>query len=662
MIDEHEYSKFIIELLKSKIHDNKNILSEKEQVIIEALDNYYQSKGSIKDYGDELAMLDEINYAKGISNIANRQLSRYIMMLDKPYFGRLDFKNEWGEIPYYFGIETLIDKENIVVYDWRSPVANLFYDSIMGKSSYESPNGRVDGEVTLKRQYKFKNGELVYYTDMLSNINDELLLDTLKNSNDMVMKNIVATIQKEQNKVIRYLDNKNVLVLGVAGSGKTSIALHRIAYLMYKDSLKYNSSSVCFITPNNVFFNYIDNVLPELGEDNVINLTLNKIALVMLRNDIYKLKLKLESKEEYFERVIDNNLVYDYDGRFIELNKFLNNKLESLFNDKIGLKIKGLTFSSALFKELYFNKFSRRNYYRRKKLIKEFLIDRVSTQSKISGEVIKNIELFMDKLLPEVDYFELYNEFLEEYNYDTNIIHRGLLKYENIYQLIYIRLFFKESNIFDKYNHLLIDECQDLNIFEREVITKLFKCSKTYLGDRNQRLFIQESYKDKFDGDVITLNNSYRSSKQIFDFLNTIIKNNGVNTVNRIGKEVEIIEFDDNTKMLDNLVEVINSYKGKSLGIITKSFKDSKRIYEKIKNRCRVSLLDYKGKDIKRGCVIGCVFLSKGLEFEKVIVLEANNIKYCTDIDKNYLYIACSRAMHELSLFSNGKLTSLINK
>ena len=655
MLDEYKHASYIRDVLNRKIDENKGVLDEKQQAIIDNINGYYGASSTSKDYADELQMLDEINYAKAISNIANRQLSRYIRMIEKPYFGRLDFKNEWGEKPCYFGIESLIDDEEIVIYDWRSPIANLYYDSIMGKASYESPNGVVNGEVTLKRQYKFKNGKLVYYTDMIANISDDLLLDTLKNSNNMVMKNIVSTIQKEQNKVIRHLDNKNVLVFGVAGSGKTSIALHRIAYLMYKDSLKYDASKVCFITPNNIFFKYIDNVLPELGEDNVVNLT-------MLRNDIYKLKIKLENKEEYLERMIENKLEIDYNNRFTDLNEFLNNKLEELFNDKIGLKLKGLTFTNSLFKELYFNKFSRRNYYRRKKLIKDFLIDRISNSNKVTMEVIKNVDIFMDRLLPDVNYFDLYNEFIDKYNYSKDIYLKGNLKYENIYQIIYIRLFFKDSTIFDKYSHLLVDEYQDLNVFERCVVDKLFNCSKTYLGDINQSLFIQEGFSKDFDGDIIKLNNSYRSSKQIFDFLNRIIKNDGVNTVNRNNKEVEILEFTSNDKMLEKLVKEINEYKGKSLGIITKSYKDSKKIFDKIKNKCNINLLNYKGKDIKRGCVIGSIYLTKGLEFEKVIVLDVSEENYQSKIDQNYLYIACSRAMHELSLYSVGKVTKLINK
>ena len=251
---------------------------------------------------------------------------------------------------------------------------------------------------------------------------------------------------------------------------------------------------------------------------------------------------------------------------------------------------------------------------------------------------------------------------ITKYNYEKNIFTKTELKYEHIYPLIYIRLFFKKSTIFDKYNHLLVDEYQDLNVFEREVIDSLFICSKTYLGDINQSLFIQESFQNSFNGSLIKLNNSYRSSKQIFDFLNLIIKNEGINTVERNGKDVEILKSDDEKEMLDTLVNMILTYNGKSLGIITKSFKDAKKLYDKIKNKCDVNLLNYKSKDIKRGCIIGSLYLTKGLEFEKVIVIDVSENKYRNNIDRNYLYIACSRAMHELSLLSIGEVSKLINK
>ena len=274
-------------------------------------------------------------------------------MLDKPYFARVDFKNEWGEYPYYFGIETLLDNNEVVVNDWRSPIANLYYEGIEGKASYDSPSGEVEGEISLKRQYKFDRGNLVCYVDMGMSISDELLLEILGKNNGIVMRNIVSTIQKEQNQAIRYIGDNDLLVLGVAGSGKTSIALHRIAYLVYKDSIKYDSNRVCFITPNEIFFKYVDNVLPELGEDNAVNMTMNEIARTILKMDLYKNKLRVENKIDYLEKIIVNKKQFDSDGFIVKLDNFLDKKLADLFTEKIGLKIGGLTFGGELFKELY---------------------------------------------------------------------------------------------------------------------------------------------------------------------------------------------------------------------------------------------------------------------------------------------------------------------
>lgn len=659
-IDEYKKAEEVINLLKSKIADNETLIKEKSKSISDTFNGFFNPKDSSMMDMTGNQMMDYINYDRSINNMANRQLIRYIMMLKKPYFSRVDFKNEWGEVPYYFGIETLIDNNDVVINDWRSPIANLYYEGIEGKASYESPSGVVDGEITLKRQYKFNNGKLDCYVDMGMNISDELLLDVLGKNNDVVMQNIVSTIQKEQNQAIRYIGDNDLLVLGVAGSGKTSIALHRIAYLVYKDSIKYDANKVCFITPNEVFFKYVDNVLPELGEDNAVNMTMNEVARTIMKMDLYKNRLRVENKIDYLEKIINGKKEFDSDLFFIQLNDFLNNKLTSLFTEKIGLKHAGLTFSSELFKELYFNKFKRRNYSERRKFVKEFLKDRISNEKKVTKSDMDVIDNFVNKLLPEINVFEVYNEFLYSINYGGEVIRRNVIGYEHIFPLCYVKIFFRGCKLFDKYNHLLIDEYQDLNVIERNVIQRVFNCNKTFVGDLNQKLFSQNYNELSNNFKVVELNNSYRSTLEIFEFLETIIKSKGVNGVKRHGKDVEFRTFDSELKEKQYLKKLVAEYEGKSLAVICKTKKQASKLYLELSDFNNVSFLDTKNKEIKRGIVVSGVSLVKGLEFDKVIVYGADDKNYNNDIDRNYFYIACSRAINELVILGENKITSLV--
>lgn len=658
-IDEYKKASEVINVLKGKIADNRSLIREKNNAINEAFNSFFNPKSSSSIDISETEMINSINYDRSINNMANRQLTRYVMMLKKPYFARVDFKNEWGELAYYFGIETLIDNNEVIVNDWRSPIANLYYEGIEGKSKYHSPSGIVEGEITLKRQYKFDNGILSCYVDMGMNISDELLLEVLGKNNGLVMQNIVSTIQKEQNQAIRYLGDNDLLVLGVAGSGKTSIALHRIAYLAYKDSIKYDANKICFITPNEVFFKYIDNVLPELGEENAVNMTMNDVARTILKMELYKNKLKLENKIDFLEKVINGKEVANTDYFFDKLKKFLEYKMESLFGDKLGLKIGSQTFSSELFKDLYFNKFKRRNYSQRKIFIKEYLKDRVSNEKKVTNSDIEIIDAFVNKLLPEINFFEIYEEFLKSIDYGDKVIRRGVIGYGHIYPLCYIKIFFRGCKLFEKFNHLLIDEYQDLNIIERVVIQQIFSCNKTFVGDLNQKLFSQ-NYDDFSNLKVVELNNSYRSTIEIFNFLETIIKSKSVNGVKRIGKEVELKLFYSEEEEKQYLKELVRNYRGRSLAIVCKNRKQASKLFMEFSDFDNVSLMDIKNKEIKRGVVISSVSLIKGLEFDKVIVFGANKKNYCKEIDRNYFYIACSRAINELLILSNDSFTSFV--
>ena len=660
-IDEFSKAKEVLDLLKEKTNENEKLIDEKTRSINETFNNYFNKKDLSIDMTKK-EMIESITYDKAINKIANRQLNRYFLMLDKPYFGRVDFENEWGEVAYYFGIESLLKNNEVIVNDWRSPIGNLYYEGVYGKSSYVSPKGVVEGNITLKRQYKFDKGELKHYVDTGLSISDELLIDVLGKNSDVVMKNIVSTIQKEQNEAIRYNNDNDLLVLGVAGSGKTSIALHRIAYLVYKDSIKYDSSKVCFITPNDIFYKYIDNVLPELGEENVVNLTLNEIARTILKMDLYKYKLRVENKVDFLEKVMNGKKSIDFDDWFNKLNAFLNRKMETLFVDKLGLKIGDISFRSEIFRELYFNKFSRRDYSERRRFIKEYLKDRVSTRRKVTKNIIDIIDAFVNKLLPEVNYFEVYQEFLDSIGYTEEVIKRRIIGYEHIYSLCYVKIFFKRCKLFEKYNHLLVDEYQDLNVIERNVIQRIFNCNKTFVGDINQKLFKQDYDRLLSDFKLIELNSSYRSTIEIFNFLQNIIKSDGVNNIKRHGKEVIIKCFDNGQQELKYLKEIISNYDGKSMAIICRNQKEASKLSLLLKDYDNVSLLNVKGKGVIRGVVIGSISLIKGLEFDKVVVYDSNSSNYSSDIEKNYFYIACSRAINELEVISSYDMTSFIKK
>lgn len=661
-IDEYQKYKDVINLLKEKISSNEKLIKEKSEEISKTFNSFFNPKDDSSRDMTGNQMIDYINYDRSINNMASRQLNRYMMMLNKPYFARVDFKNNWGEQPYYFGIETLINNNEVIINDWRSPIANLYYEGNHGPSSYDSPSGLIKGNITLKRQYKFDDGNLVCYVDMGMNINDELLLDILGKNNDVIMRNIVSTIQKEQNQAIRYIGDNDLLVLGVAGSGKTSIALHRIAYLVYKDSIKYNSNKICFITPNELFFKYIDNVLPELGEENAVNMTMNDIAKTILKIDLYRNKLKLENKIDYIEKVVTNKINIQTDIFFDKLNSFLDNKMIELFTNKIGLKIGNLTFSSELFKELYFNKFKRRNYTERRKFIKEYLKDRVSNEKKLTKNDIETIDAFINKLLPEINFFNIYSEFLKSINYEDISVRKNTIAYQHIFPLCYVKIYFRGCKLFDKYNHLLIDEYQDLNIIERSVIQKVFNCNKTLVGDINQKLFSQDYSQLYSNYKVVELNNSYRSTIEIFNFLEKIIKSKGINGVKRHGKEVEVRTFSSNTEEKEYLNKIIKEYKGKSLAIICKTRKQASKLYLELSNFDNIYLLSNKNTALKRGIVIGEISLVKGLEFDKVIVYDASKNNYNSEIDRNYFYIACSRSINELTILSCKDITHFVEE
>ena len=238
-------------------------------------------------------------------------------MIKSPYFARIDFKfddeDEFEKI--YIGRSSLRKNsyQEMYVYDWRSPIASVFYRFMTGEAFYDAPCGRVTGELNLKRQYEIKNGTLEYFFDSDVQIVDEFLRQLLSQNTTAKMKAIVETIQHEQDVVIRDMENDLLMVQGVAGSGKTSIALHRAAYLMYQGlQTKLSANNIMIISPNSIFEQYISNVLPELGEDNVISSVFEDILSELLNGR------KIQSRNDFLENLIVNSKYKEISRNSIE--------------------------------------------------------------------------------------------------------------------------------------------------------------------------------------------------------------------------------------------------------------------------------------------------------------------------------------------------------
>ena len=284
---EKEYLRQIINTINDSINNTDKSVKEH----VDTLQEYKEYLWSNKDIDPHeiRSMRESIlrHFATGESVIDKRK--RLGKILDIPYFGRIDFtesKERCGTMALYIGIHTFYDpvKKANLIYDWRAPISSMFYDHELGNASYSSPSGEVDGDISLKRQYRIRKGKMEYMIESSLTVHDDILQKELSSNADDKMKNIVTTIQREQNRIIRNEEAQTLIIQGVAGSGKTSIALHRIAYLLYTLKGEITSKDILIISPNKVFADYISNVLPELGEETVPETSMEQILSGVLDN------------------------------------------------------------------------------------------------------------------------------------------------------------------------------------------------------------------------------------------------------------------------------------------------------------------------------------------------------------------------------------------
>lgn len=597
-----------------------------------------------------------------------KYLKRLLRIQNKPYFASIVFKDLDGEIfNIYMSLTYLKDKHNNnILYDWRSPICSLFYDYETGPCSYIAPGGEIKGNLLRKRQYKIENNRLISVFDNSLNINDEVLQEVLATSSNEKMKNVVNTIQEEQNKVIRNLDDHNLIVQGIAGSGKTTVALHRIAFLLYRIK-NLTSNNILIFSPNNIFTEYISNVLPDLGEDNTLQTTFNDYLSYFITE--YKdVETYASFIERYYSYKETNTELVKYkqsDEIINDLDNYLNDYIsKAKFIDDIEESKKHLMTLEEL-NEMLSYKYDRFPLFERldeiaEKLSSNFYKGSLKHKAKFR-KLIDNAINF------KKDYKEIFTNFFKS-DYckikltDSEIksfVNKKVINYEDALVYTYIKGvlegFTYESSIYQ----VVIDEAQDYNRLQYIIISKIFqKAEFTILGDINQNVNPYYKYNsleeltDIFDDSVkyIELLKTYRSTPEIIDYTNKILNINHVSAIRR--ETNKPIVFRKNVNLRESLINDIKLLKSKykSVAVITKDIDEAIKL-SNILCDLDISLIEENVTRFNKDLVIVPAHISKGLEFDAVIVYNNRENSY-KKTEKNLLYVACTRAQHELYIYN----------
>lgn len=667
---EKEYLKQIISFLKKVIGNTDASVKDHVDTLAEYKDYIWSNKDI--DPHEIRSMRESIlnHFALGESVINKHK--RLTKILAIPYFGRIDFleKKENSKVmPIYIGIHTFYDPESraTLIQDWRAPVSSMFYDHELGEAGYRSPSGEIKGVISLKRQYRIRGGKMEFMIESALTVHDDILQKELSSNADDKMKNIVATIQREQNRIIRNEDIRTLIIQGVAGSGKTSIALHRIAYLLYTFRDSISSKDILIISPNKVFSDYISNVLPELGEETVPETSMEQILSGVLEHK-YKYQTYFGLVNELLEKpsssLIDR-IAYKASFGFIsELDKFILH-IENTYFKAADVKLtKYITIPAPFIEEQYL-RFNRYPIRRRFDAMADYMLDMLKIQYAFTvttaGRNLLKKEIRL--MFAGNNDIQVYKDFFKWTNNPGMFkMRKGhTLEYSDLAPLAYLHLALEgNGNQPFRVKHLLIDEMQDYSPIQYKVIQKLFPCRKTVLGDAGQSVnpygssTAETIQKSLTASEIMKLCKSYRSTFEITDFAQKIHPNAELEPVARHGEKPQILQFGSAVEELSGIMGLISTYRKsgyKSLGIICKTEQQARKMADMLKSYANdISFLSSQSSAFVQGIVITSAHMAKGLEFDEVIIPQTDERNYRSEIDKSMLYVAVTRAMHRLTL------------
>ncbi|MEG9297771.1 RNA polymerase recycling motor HelD [Mangrovibacillus sp. Mu-81] len=686
---------------------------------------------------------------------AVKKLSSLRRMKEKPYFGRIDFleDGESSAEQVYIGIATITDEsgEDFLIYDWRAPISSVYYDYSPGPAEYETPGGTVKGNLEKKWQYIIKDGSIDAMFDTSLTIGDEILQQVLGKRTDNYMHSIVATIQRKQNHIIRHDKGRLLIVQGAAGSGKTSAALQRIAYLLYKYRGTLNADQVILFSPNAMFNSYVSNVLPELGEENMEQVTFQEYLNHRLSTEFQlegpydQLEYMLKEMDSPLYRAKAESIRFKASTRFFEAIKAYRKSLESF-----GMKFKGIKFrgesivTAEQITEQFYTHDTGLKFHNRIEMLNEWLnkhIDEAEKRERTKPWVEEKIELLskeeyekvykhlqknkstneglfdnyeaeyaafsrlivrkrfkrlrkkIDRLL-HVDIKGIYLQIFDEptaihslmagappeeweqiCRLTVRMLSEGKLNYEDATPFLLLKELILGFQTNTSIRHVLIDEAQDYSPFQFEFLKRLFPAAKmTVLGDFNQAIFAHASEQGNFsiltdlygpsDTDAIMLTQSYRSTRPIIEFTKNLVPDgHKITAFEREGQKPELTEVEDHRELHHRIISKIDELRKRSYGsiaIICKTAAESESAFAELSDMGNLKLMKIGSLEYEQGVVVIPSYLAKGIEFDAVIIYDASSHKYGDESLRRLFYTACTRAMHELHLFSVGKPTPFI--
>ena len=682
MTESRKYLEHVLNSLHRRIAEINASIAEGEKEIENMHEYYWENYTEMDQYGyenfdNQQALLHQVN-----ANQEERQRRhRFRKMLDSPFFGRVDFRFEGEEEAetFYIGIGNFAEKTGGIplVYDWRAPVSGLFYDYDKGPASYTAPAGEITGEITSKWQYKIRGGKMLYEFESDIKIDDEILKAELGSNGEVQLKNIIRTIQKEQNAIIRNTKDKILVIQGAAGSGKTSIALHRIAYLLYHDRNNLKSSNILILSPNSVFADYISHILPELGEENIREMSFDLFAYRELKDTVSD----CEDRYDQIERSIAHPGKRDYfhEKQSVE---FLNS-MERFFlemEDELmrfrDVEYKGHVKTEKEIIELFYFKFMDIPLLSRMDAVAEYFIDEVETLrgGDLPDEEREALREKFMKMYETRDLYVLYSEFLKREGY-PGIPRVGFekrrLRYEDVYPMLYMKysLFRKKGDSHIK--HLVVDEMQDYSRMQYLILKKMFPCRMTILGDRAQTMDekvqdVLEFLPGIFGKDIrrIVMNKSYRNTVEIAQYANQLAGITDMELFERHGAPVEEKECSSMSEALEKALECLrigeDAYE--TAAVILRTEGEALAAYAFMKERMEqkgfdtekmLTYMDRNSSSFRKGLTVTTFYLAKGLEFDQVFSVFP--VKDTTPLVKQARYIAATRALHELHMYEYKK-------